>query len=302
MHAHWVYVFDGTNDNRVIRGVADHFHLVFFPAQQAFINEDLVHWGCVHAGAAEVHIVFAVIRHAAAGAAKGKGRTDNRWQANVFEFFQSDAHAFVEIRVAVLFLGRGDDGRARVLKAQTIHRFAEQFPVLGHLNRVAFRTDHLYAEFVQHTHFLKRQRGVQTGLTAHRWQERIWAFFFDDLGDHIGCDRLDVGCIRQFRIGHDRRGVRVHEDDAIALFSKRLTRLCAGVVELACLADHNRTCADDHDGFDVSSFGHGGPRGSKRQESAQGGAQIVLPYKDRRARCKGFIASFAAKVFWADFN
>ena len=34
--------------------------------------------------------------------------------------------------------------------------------------------------------------------------------------------RLDVGAVRELRIGHDRRRVRVHEDDAVALLAQRL--------------------------------------------------------------------------------
>ena len=43
MHTHRVDVFDGTDDDSVVGGVAHHLHLVFFPAQQAFIDQNLIH-------------------------------------------------------------------------------------------------------------------------------------------------------------------------------------------------------------------------------------------------------------------
>jgi hypothetical protein len=50
-------------------------------------------------------------------------------------------------------------------------------------------------------------------------------FLFDDLGDHFGGDRLDIGRVGQFRIGHDRRRVRVDQDDPVALLFQRLAGL-----------------------------------------------------------------------------
>ena len=82
------------------------------------------------------------------------------------------------------------------------------------------------------------------------------AFLLDDLGDDFGRDRLDIGGIRQFRVGHDGGRIGIDEDDAVALFLQRLHRLGAGIVEFAGLADHDGTGADDQDGGDICSFGH----------------------------------------------
>jgi hypothetical protein len=95
------------------------------------------------------------------------------------------------------------------------------------------------------------------GLPAHRGQQRVGAFLFDDLGDDFGGDRFDIGGVGQPRIGHDRGGVRVHEDDAVAFLAQRLAGLCAGIVEFAGLPDDDGTRADDHDGGDIGSFRHG---------------------------------------------
>ena len=44
MHAHRIHIFNRTDDNGVIRGVAHHFHFIFFPTQKRFIHQNLVHW------------------------------------------------------------------------------------------------------------------------------------------------------------------------------------------------------------------------------------------------------------------
>jgi hypothetical protein len=121
----------------------------------------------------------------------------------------------------------------------------------------------LHVELVQHAKVGQRQRGIQAGLPAHRGQQRVGTLFLDDLGDDFGGNRLDIGGVGQTRIGHDRRGVRVHKDDAVALFAQGLAGLGAGVVKLAGLTDHDGTGSDDHDGFDIGSLRHGGPHQRK---------------------------------------
>ena len=93
-------------------------------------------------------------------------------------------------------------------------------------------------------------------MAAHRRQKRVGAFFFDDFGDNFGGDRFDVGCVGQSGIGHDRRGVRVDEDDAVAFLAQGFAGLGAGVVKFAGLSDNDGARADDHDRLDVGSFRH----------------------------------------------
>ena len=51
-------------------------------------------------------------------------------------------------------------------------------------------------------------------------------------------------------------GLRVDEDDAVALLLQRLARLRARVVELAGLPDDDRAGADDQDALDVGAARH----------------------------------------------
>ena len=61
----------------------------------------------------------------------------------------------------------------------------------------------------------------------------------------------------ELRVGHDRRRVRVDEDDVEPLFAQRLRALRAGVVELAGLPDDDGARADEEDALEVGAAGHG---------------------------------------------
>ena len=233
------------------RLVADHLHLELLPAEQALVDEDLGDRRGVEAGLADALEVLAVVGDAAAGAAEGEGGADDRGQADVLDGGQR------------LVDGVGDGGLG-VLEADAVHRLAEELAVLGHLDGLALGADQLDAELGEHAHVVERQRGVEAGLAAHRRQERVGALLLDDLGDDLRGDRLDVGGVGHLRVGHDRRGVGVDQDDAVALLAQRLAGLGAGVVELAGLADDDRPRADDHDRADVGSLRHGGLARSAR--------------------------------------
>ena len=64
------------------------------------------------------------------------------------------------------------------------------------------------------------QGAVQRSLAAHGRQQRVGAFLLDDLGHGGPLDRLDVGRVGHRRVGHDGRGVGVHQDDAVALLAQ----------------------------------------------------------------------------------
>jgi len=68
--------------------------------------------------------------------------------------------------------------------------------------------------------------------------------------------------VGELRVGHDRRRVRVDEDDAVALLAQRLARLDARVIELARLADHDRAGADEEDRSQVGPLRHVSPSSS----------------------------------------
>ena len=69
-------------------------------------------------------------------------------------------------------------------------------------------------------------------------------------------DLAHDGTLERLGVGHDRRRVRIDDDDAIALLLERLDRLRPRIIELRRLPDDDRARADDEDGGNVSAFRH----------------------------------------------
>jgi hypothetical protein len=109
---------------------------------------------------------------------------------------------------------------------------------------------------LEHAALGQRHGDVQRRLAAHRRQQGVRLLAFDDQLDELRRHRLDVGPIRDLRIGHDRRRVRVDQDDLVPLLAKRLGGLRPRVVEFRGLSDDDRTGADDEDTMDVSASRH----------------------------------------------
>ncbi len=82
--------------------------------------------------------------------------------------------------------------------------------------------------------------------------------FLDDPRDDLWRNRLHIGRVGKARIGHDRGGIGVNQNDPIPLFPQRFARLRAGIVEFTRLADDNGACPDDQDAVDILAFGHEG--------------------------------------------
>ena len=232
MHTHRVDVLDGADDDAIIRRVTDHFHLIFLPADEAFVDEDLRGGRGCETRAADLFVLFNVVGNAAAGAAKCKSWADDGGQADDVD----GVHRRLEAGDPVIAFGfsglggqfrRGDDGGARVLEADAVHRLAEEFAILGHLDGFGLGADQFDAVFFQDAGMMQVERTIERRLAAHRGQQRIGLLDRDDLLDDLWQDRLDIGRVCQIRIGHDRGWVRVHEDDPVALGLQRLDGLDA---------------------------------------------------------------------------
>jgi hypothetical protein len=81
---------------------------------------------------------------------------------------------------------------------------------------------------------------IEGGLAAEGRQDRVGTLAIDHLRDRLGVERLEVGRVGPLGVGHDRRRIRVDEDDAVALAPQHTARLRTGVVELARLPDADR--------------------------------------------------------------
>ena len=112
MHAHRVDIFNRTDNDAIIGAVAHHFHLIFFPAEHAFFDQNFGDRRGVQTAFNNGDEFFPIISNTAAGAAHGKARSDNRWQADKLQGFKR-------------FFQCVGDTRARAFQADFIHCLAK---------------------------------------------------------------------------------------------------------------------------------------------------------------------------------
>ena len=106
MHAHRVEVFNRADDDAIVCAVPHHFHFIFFPSQQGFINQHLGHGGHVEPAGDDGFEFLAVIGDTAAGPAEGEaGADDERERADFRGDAAGDFHALFVIEA--VFFGAG---------------------------------------------------------------------------------------------------------------------------------------------------------------------------------------------------
>ena len=234
--AHRVEVLDRTDDDALVLVVPHHFHLVFLPAEQALLDEDLVDGRGVEAGLGHALELLAVVGDAAAGAAEGVGRADDDRELAAD---QGDG------------LTRGverlDHAGAGHVEADLEHQLLEDLAVFAAFDRRFLGADQLDAVFGEDAGAGELEREVERGLAAERREQRVRLLLGDDAFHGFDREGLHVGDVRRLGVRHDRGGVRVHQDDAVAFFAQGLASLGAGIIELAGLADDDRSRADDED-------------------------------------------------------
>ena len=136
MHAHWIEIFDGTDNHAIVLLVAHDLHLDFLPAQHALLDHDLVDRAGGEAASGNGLQLFHVVGHAAARAAKGEGRPDNQRKG---QFPAKLAHRVHIVRNAA----------GRHLQANIGHAFPKKLPAFGFFNHVGSRADNFHAAFIQ---------------------------------------------------------------------------------------------------------------------------------------------------------
>ena len=243
MDPHRVDILDRADDDAIVGAVAHDFHLIFLPPDDALVDQHLGGRAGLQPRAHEMLIFLAVIGDPPASPAQREARPDDGGKPDVRQR-------------ACGLVPAVHNRRARTFEPDAVHRVAEFLAVLGLLDRFRISADQLHPQPVERPALVKRERRVERRLPAHRREQGIGSLGFDDLGDDLGRDRLDIGRVGQLGIGHDRRRVRIDDDDAIALGLERLDRLRPGVIKLRRLADDDRASADDENGRDVGAAGH----------------------------------------------
>ena len=169
--AHRVEVLDRADDDDVVGAVAHHLHLVFFPADDRFLDEDLVDRRGVQAVGDQPVELVAVVGDAAAGAAQGEARAAGRRAARSSR------------PPAGLRPGCGPARPRQTSRPICSMASLEQVAVLGLGDRVGVGADHLDAVLLQHAVPGQGHGHVQAGLAAERGQQGVGLLGLDDLGD-----------------------------------------------------------------------------------------------------------------------
>ena len=242
VHPHRVEVLDRADDDHVVESVAHHLELVLLPPDHRAVDEHLPDRAGVQPLAHLGLELGQVVRGAAAGAPQGEGGADDGRVARVLD----DGERVVE--------GTGEaavgDG-----EPDAVHRGGELLAVLGHLDRALVGADQFDPVGGQHPLTVQVHGDVEGRLPAHRGEQRVGHLAFDHPLHPFGRQWLDVGPVRQIRVGHDRRRIGVHQDDPVALLLERAHGLGAGIVELAGLPDDDGTRSQDQDRVDVGAPG-----------------------------------------------
>ena len=117
------------------------------------------------------------------------------------------------------------DSRPRHVSADGPDDVLEDLPILAALDGRDVGTDQFDVVLLQHTRVGDRDRGVQRRLATEGGQQRVdgkaaLQLVGQYLLDVFGGDRLDVGGVRELRVRHDRRRVRVDQRDADPLLAQ----------------------------------------------------------------------------------
>ena len=164
----------------------------------------------------------------------------------------------ISFRAASASASDADPPGPRHLGADLEHRLLEEVAVLGQAHRPLVGADQLDVALLENAPLGQRQGEVDGRLAADGRQDRVGPLALDDALEELRRQRLDVGRVGELRVRHDRRRVRVDEDDPVALALQRADGLRSGVVEFAGLADDDRPRSDDEDRSNVVALAHPG--------------------------------------------
>ena len=234
MHPHRIEVLDGTDDDRVVGLVTHDLELVLLPTEHRLLDQDLRHRAGIEPTLGDIGHLLAVVSKAGTPAAEDERRTDDHRVANLVGHLQG----------SIDLVGQAG---ARHRQADLLHRRFEPRAILGGVDRLDARPDQLDAVRIEHPGLVQPDRQVERGLAPQGRENGVGPLPFDDPGDTLHIEWLDVGRIGELRVGHDRRRVRVHQDHPVALAAQHPTGLGAGVVELAGLTDDDRPAPQDED-------------------------------------------------------
>ncbi len=148
------------------------------------------------------------------------------------------------------------ESAGRHIEPDLDHGRLEQLAVLGRADGLGLGPDELRPETFQHTLLDQAHGQVERRLATERREHGVRPLALDDGGQDVRHQRLDVSAVGELGVGHDGGRVRVGQHDGEPLLLQHPARLGARVVELAGLADDDRTRAQHQDLLQVGAPGH----------------------------------------------
>ena len=234
MHAHRVDVLHVADGDAGVTAVAHHLVLDLFPTEEGALDKHLADRRRCHTARHTCGELCGVVGYPTARAAEREGRPDDEWVA----------HARRE-RERVLDRMRRD--RFGNGLADREEKLLERLAVLGLLDRRKRRAQKANSKAFERPGLRELHREVQAGLPAQRREESARPLLLDDPLEYVDGERFDIRDVGDTGVGHDRRGIRVHENGLDAFLAQRAARLRPRVVELGRLADQDRPAPDDQD-------------------------------------------------------
>ena len=149
-----------------------------------------------------------------------------------------------------------DERRCRDFQPDFAACILEPQPVFGDFNGTQRRANHLDFVLFENATLRKFNGKIQSGLPSHGGQKRVGFFPRKNFFQVFLGEWLDVSSMSQLRIGHDRRRIRINQNDFVALRAQRFAGLSAGIIKFAGLPDDDGARANDQNFLDVSAFWH----------------------------------------------
>ena len=238
MHAHRIQILDRANDHDVVGRVAHHLELEFLPSLDRLLDQHFVARRLFepvrHLGAIFVELA----RDRSAGPAERSRRPNDQRDPS-----SSSTRSASAIECAIAERGTSSPILSiAFLNSSRSSAFliASSFaPISSHLNRSSTPAS---------ASSIARFSAVCPPTVGSSASGRSRSMI---LRQHRHRHRLDIGAIGQFRIGHDRRRIRIDENQPQPFLAQRLDRLRARVVELARLPDNDRPRANQQNRFQI---------------------------------------------------
>ena len=145
---------------------------------------------------------------------------------------------------------------ARNIKADTQHNLLEGISFFRPFDDLFFGADHFDAVFFQHAVANQIHRGIQPRLSTQRGEKRVRAFLANNLFDILPRDWFNIRAVSRIRIRHDRGRIGIHQNDFVPVFAEGFAGLSSRIIELASLANYDRTGTNDQNLLDVVSTWH----------------------------------------------